>query len=66
MKKEIAKGSRKEGGLRLRPNKETRDPTAKPEYLKIPKRRRFAMIPPTSCLLAEFSVFELTIAAEQK
>lgn len=66
MKKEIAKGSRKEGGLRLRPNKETRDPTAKPEYLKIPKRSRLAMIPPTSGLLADFRVFDLTIAAEQR
>tara|TARA_Y100000814_G_scaffold290168_1_gene264289 strand:- start:814 stop:1014 length:201 start_codon:yes stop_codon:yes gene_type:complete len=66
VKKEIAKGSRKEGGRRLRPNKETRDPTAKPEYLKIPKRRRFAMIPPTSSLLADFSVFDLTITAEQR
>jgi len=66
VKKEIAKGSRKEGGLRSRPNKETRDPTAKPEYLKTPKSRRLAMIPPIRSLLADFSVFDLTIAAEQR
>lgn len=62
----MARGSRKEGGVKERPNTETREPTAKPEYLKTPRRQRLATIPTISNLRADFRVFDLTIAVEQR